>query len=153
MLQKNCLYQMSSQKYSKCSASWTSHCKRGVEYAHGFPACRMRRLKGCPDSSASTAWDYARFLSHLYSLGWGFLLQSLSLEFSSLLNGSRCRGRKGEGRAYHLGIGDYHLTRTAPCVTCLESGYLKSFLHFGSQWYQNMAVRHSILRFRVSICH
>ena len=27
----------------------------GVEYAHRFPACRMRRLKRCPDGSTSTA--------------------------------------------------------------------------------------------------
>ena len=29
----------------------------GVEYAHRFPACRMRRLKGCPDGSTSMTWD------------------------------------------------------------------------------------------------
>ena len=29
------------------------NCEWRVEYAHHFPACRMRRLKGCPDGSAS----------------------------------------------------------------------------------------------------
>ena len=28
--------------------------------------CRMRRLKGCLDGSASTAWDYAGLLCNLY---------------------------------------------------------------------------------------
>ena len=27
----------------------------GVEYAHRFTECCMRRLKGCPDGSASTS--------------------------------------------------------------------------------------------------
>ena len=31
---------------------------RKVEYAHRFPACRMRRVTRCPDGSASKAWDY-----------------------------------------------------------------------------------------------
>ena len=26
-----------------------------VEYAHRFPACRMRGIKGCPDGTAFTA--------------------------------------------------------------------------------------------------
>ena len=30
-------------------------CVQGVEYALCFCACRMKRLKGCPDVSASTA--------------------------------------------------------------------------------------------------
>ena len=38
----------------------------GVEYAHSFPACCMRQLKGCRDGSASTAWDYAGLLCNLY---------------------------------------------------------------------------------------
>ena len=37
----------------------------GVEYAYRIPACRMRRLIGCPGGSLSTAWDYAGLL---YSL-------------------------------------------------------------------------------------
>ena len=41
-------------------------CGRGVECAHRFPVCRLRRLKGCPDGSASTAWDYAGFLCKLH---------------------------------------------------------------------------------------
>ena len=41
----------------------------GGEYGHRCPACRMRRLKGCPDGSASTAWDIAGLLCNLYSLG------------------------------------------------------------------------------------
>ena len=40
-------------------------CGRGVEYAYRFPACRMKRLKGCPDGSASIAWDYAGLLCNL----------------------------------------------------------------------------------------
>ena len=32
-------------------------CGRVVEYAHRFPACHMRRLRGCPDGSASMAWE------------------------------------------------------------------------------------------------
>ena len=39
---------------------------RGVEYVHRFPACRMRRLKRCPDGSISTAWNYADRLWKLY---------------------------------------------------------------------------------------
>ena len=35
-------------------------------YAHRIPACRMRRLKGCPDGNASTAWDYADLLCNHY---------------------------------------------------------------------------------------
>ena len=38
----------------------------GVEYAHRFPAWRMRRLKSFPDDSAFTAWDYAGLLCILY---------------------------------------------------------------------------------------
>ena len=30
-------------------------CGWGAEYAHRFPACRMRRLKACPDGSAFTS--------------------------------------------------------------------------------------------------
>ena len=30
-------------------------CGRGVKYAHRFPTCRVRRLKGYPDGSAPTA--------------------------------------------------------------------------------------------------
>ena len=41
-------------------------CGRRVYYAHNFPACRMRRLKGCPDGNASTAWDYGGLLCNLY---------------------------------------------------------------------------------------
>ena len=37
---------------------------RAVEYVHRFPACHMRRLKGCPDGSAS--WDYAGHLCNLH---------------------------------------------------------------------------------------
>ena len=37
-------------------------CGRRVEYAHRLPACRMRRLKGCPYGSASTTWDYTGLL-------------------------------------------------------------------------------------------
>ena len=37
-----------------------------LEYAHRFPACRVRRLKGCPVGSASTAWDYTCLLCNLY---------------------------------------------------------------------------------------
>ena len=43
--------------------------RQGVEWAHRFPACHMRRLKGLPDGSACTAWNYAGFLC-FYSLGW-----------------------------------------------------------------------------------
>ena len=38
----------------------------GVEYAHRIPACRMRRLNGCPDDIASTAWDYVCLLCNHY---------------------------------------------------------------------------------------
>ena len=48
----------------------TSPCGQGLEYAYRFPACRMRRLKVCPDGSAFTAWDYALLLCYLYSIGW-----------------------------------------------------------------------------------
>ena len=51
---------------TKTSLSSPCLCGRGVEYAHRIPACRMRRLKGCPDSSATTAWDYAGPLCSLY---------------------------------------------------------------------------------------
>ena len=30
-----------------------------MEYEQRFPTCRMKQLKGCPDGSASIAWDYA----------------------------------------------------------------------------------------------
>ena len=36
------------------------------EYAHRFPVCRIRRLKGCPNVSASTAWDYTGLVCNLY---------------------------------------------------------------------------------------
>ena len=39
-------------------------CGRGVEYAHRIPACRMRRLKGCLDASASLAWKVDIFSFH-----------------------------------------------------------------------------------------
>ena len=39
-------------------------------YCWYFPACRMGRLKVCPDGSASTAWDYVGLLCNLYSLDW-----------------------------------------------------------------------------------
>ena len=42
----------------------------GDEYAHRFPPCCMRRLKECPDDSASTAWDYVSLLCNFYSLDW-----------------------------------------------------------------------------------
>ena len=42
----------------------------GSSHAHHFPARRMRRLKRCPDGSASPAWDNAGLLCKLYSLGW-----------------------------------------------------------------------------------
>ena len=35
-------------------------------YFDPFPACPMMRLKGCPDGSVSTAWDYAGLLCNLY---------------------------------------------------------------------------------------
>ena len=38
----------------------------GSIIAHRFPSCRMRWLKGCPVGNASTAWDYAGLLCHLY---------------------------------------------------------------------------------------
>ena len=38
----------------------------GVEYAHRFPVCRMRRLEGCTDATATTAWNYAGLLCNLY---------------------------------------------------------------------------------------
>ena len=34
--------------------------------AHCFPACRRKRLKGCPDGCASTAWDSVHLLCNLY---------------------------------------------------------------------------------------
>ena len=37
-------------------------CGQGLEYTHRILACRMRRLKGCPDGSASTAWNYDSLL-------------------------------------------------------------------------------------------
>ena len=38
-------------------------CRRGIEYAHRFPAYRMR----CPDGSAfTTPWQYAGLLCNLY---------------------------------------------------------------------------------------
>ena len=43
-------------------------CGRGVEYAHRFPVCRVRRLKEGSDGSVSTAWDYAGLPSPLNSL-------------------------------------------------------------------------------------
>ena len=39
---------------------------QAVEYAHCFPAWRIRRLKGCSDGSASTAWEYTGLLWNLY---------------------------------------------------------------------------------------
>ena len=42
----------------------------GVEYAHHFPAYRMRCLKRCSNDSTSTAWDYAALMCKLYSLAW-----------------------------------------------------------------------------------
>ena len=44
-------------------------CERGAEYAHRFPACRMRRLKGCHDGNAYTALEYANILCNLCILG------------------------------------------------------------------------------------
>ena len=41
-------------------------CGRGVVYAHRVSAWCMRRLKGYPDGSVSTAWDYASLLCNLY---------------------------------------------------------------------------------------
>ena len=40
-----------------------------IENAHRLPACRMKRPKGFPDGSTSTARDYAGLLCYLYSLG------------------------------------------------------------------------------------
>ena len=45
---------------------YSTPCGRGVEYAPCFSACRMKRLKGCPDDRTSTAWDYAGLLCNLY---------------------------------------------------------------------------------------
>ena len=45
-------------------------CRWEVEYVHRFSVYCMRQLKGCPDGSASTAWDYAGLIWNLYSLGW-----------------------------------------------------------------------------------
>ena len=44
-------------------------CGRGVEYTDRFPACRMRRLKECPNGSTNTAWDYVVLLCKLYRPG------------------------------------------------------------------------------------
>ena len=46
--------------------SINSPCGRGVAYARRIHACRMRRLKWCPDGSTSTAWGYASLLFNLY---------------------------------------------------------------------------------------
>ena len=39
---------------------------RGIKYAHRCHAYRTRRLNGCPDGSACTAWDYACLLCNFY---------------------------------------------------------------------------------------
>ena len=54
---------MSWTSWSHEGGRYTS-CGRGIEYIYSFPACRMRRLKGCPNISASF------LLCNLYSSGW-----------------------------------------------------------------------------------
>ena len=46
--------------------TWGIAFGRGGEYAHQIPARCMRRIKGCPDGSASTACDYGGLLCNLY---------------------------------------------------------------------------------------
>ena len=41
-------------------------CGPWPEYTHRFPACRVKRQKGCPEGSVSTAWDYGGLLCNLY---------------------------------------------------------------------------------------
>ena len=42
-----------------------SPCGWGVEYAHRIPACRIGRLKGCPDGSASISAGLHRYPVYL----------------------------------------------------------------------------------------
>ena len=48
LIKRNYISKTKRLHYSNCTP-----CGQGVEYAHHIPACPMRRLKGCPDGSAS----------------------------------------------------------------------------------------------------